>query len=262
MRQVLFFLVLIFLAASCSTFRQGNFNKQKFTRLKPIESSNEVNAIDATKNNTEIPAEFTYENYVSDDTSGCDSIWLSNGEIYVCTILEETKESVTFTRCPPDSSEFKLDQRHILEIKTNEISDRSVEKNEKRDTTISEDPYTSYQKEQLANKGAAETNRNSNAEKWNRTFFIALTIFLIGLVFLLLSMIIGFLAFPAIALLVLAWFFSIYLCATSSRHSSRFDKKEVKGYGIKITLSVLYLFAPLIFFVACIALLLILFAAF
>lgn len=234
---------IILTAASCTQLRDSNFNHQKFTRLKPIESSKEVSTSDITENKSEIPAEFAYENYVSDDTSGCDSIWLSNGEIYVCTILEETKESVTFTRCPPDSSEFKLDKTHVLEIKNNEISEGS---SEKRDTTISEDPYTSDQKEQLADKGEAETNPNSYAEKWNRIFFIGLTIFLVGGILLLISLLLDLILFPAILILLTAWFFSVYLVAKSTKMSKQFLKKDVRGYSFKYTLAMLYLLSPLI----------------
>ena len=99
-------------AASCTQLRQSNFNHQKFTRLKPIEPPFAVQASDVSAIKKEVTSEIIYENSLPDDSTDCDSILLSNGEIYVCTITKETKEYVSFSRCPPDSSEFKMDKMH------------------------------------------------------------------------------------------------------------------------------------------------------
>lgn len=248
-------------AASCTQLRQSNFNHQKFTRLKPIEPPFAVQASDVSAIKKEVTSEIIYENSLPDDSTDCDSILLSNGEIYVCTITKETKEYVSFSRCPPDSSEFKMDKMHIQsityqkKITEQNQSDKSPEIDPEKDKFLND-------KTESLNTDSSKKDRNSNASKWNRVFHVALVIFLLGLGLLYLSLIIGFTPFVGIGLLVLAWFFSIYLCATSSRHSRNFNKKEVNGYGVKITLSVLYAFAPLIFFVACAALLLILIASF
>lgn len=261
MKKLFLLLLVVITAASCTQLRHSNFNHQKFTRLKPIESSQNVSTSNVSEINKEEASELTYENYSTDDSTGCDSIWLSNGEVYVCKILEEKKEQVIFTRCPPDSSEFKMDKMHIQSIKYQQkiteqnLSDKSPEIDPEKDKFPND-------KTESLNSESSKKDRNSNASKWNRVFHIALVIFLLGLGLLYLSLIIGFTPFVGIGLLVLAWFFSIYLCATSSRHSRNFNKKEVNGYGVKITLSVLYAFAPLIFFVACAALLLILIASF
>ena len=246
---ILFFLVAL-TAVSCTHFRNSNFNHQKFTNLKPLESSKEVNTSDISENKKEIPSEFTYENYDTEDSTGCDSIWLSNGEIYVCTITNETKEYVSFSRCPPDSSEFRISQLLVLNTKRNETENENTAEinNTIKDESNLEKVRLSEDNNQATsvNSDSAKNNKSIAAKHWIKLFFVALGIFLVGGIFLIISIFTGFPFILCILFLIVAWILSIILSIQSSRKEIAFDKKEVGGFGIKRFLSVLYAFAPLI----------------
>lgn len=256
-----FIFCCVFLLASCASFKQTNFTRQKFTDLKsqktnlentPVEiaqqeipasiklynksSSSPSDFIESNHpESTETSVEFLPDSKVlsTDDTASCDTIYLKNGELLICRIQNVTGNEISFKYCNDSEKIFLLSRDQVQTFSGESKMIPETEKN----TPPKKESSNHVKKKGVGNQRDFETlsqhDQNQSILAFNRMFNAGLIILLIALLFLLG----GLLFFPAAAValpLIFSLWIMSFVALNKVRRIDLSDQSKRLGTKIKL----------------------------
>ena len=207
---------------SCVSSKTGNFNKQKFTKLKQLTNSGSESTA------SELSLSFIeFEEDTTTESSNCDTLFQKTGEYIVCEILEETNTEILFKGCgDKDDSEYSILKSLLTAdgrpADLSEISHQSVENEESSDNQnkTTADNSKTENKINIGNRNNFETldteNQNKKRVRFRKNMNLSFFFLALGGLFALLGLFYVFF-FAGLAFIAISWFMAIAACTTVKR---------------------------------------------